>query len=452
MRAVDLIVQKRAGGHHTDEQVHRLIEAYLGNEVADSQMAAWLMAVCWQGLDAGETRALTLALAGSGRRLSYPGLDRRVVDKHSTGGVGDKTTLVLAPMLAAAGVAVAKMSGRGLGHSGGTIDKLESIPGVVTTATPEAFVTAVRERGLVVAAQSPELAPGDGRLYALRDVTGTVESIPLIASSVMSKKIAVGADAIVLDVKTGAGAFMKDLRSARTLARTMVSLGTNVGVPTSAVISDMDEPLGYAIGNALEVREAVDSLRGQGPPDLLELCFVLGAEVLTAAGAASTRRAARQRLAATIESGSAFQRLRALVAGMGGDVRCIDNPDLLPRAPHAITIPSLRTGYVAEVDALTCAHLAIRLGAGRTDKDGAIDPAVGLVLHAKTGAYLARGAPLATVHARQRFAVDSLAEHPSPGLLPIAQHVQSAFRWSNDKVPAPRLILGFVRPSSSQRS
>ena len=286
LRAVDLIAHKRGGGSHAAGEVRWLVEAFLRQEVPDYQMAAWLMAVCWRGLEAAETRALTMALAESGRRLRYPGVDVPVVDKHSTGGVGDKTTLVLAPMLAAGGVAVAKMSGRGLGHTGGTIDKLEAIPGVRTSVGAEDFVRQVAQHHLALAAQSAELAPGDGRLYALRDVTATVESLPLIASSVMSKKIATGADAVVLDVKAGRGAFMQGVAEARALAQTMVALGREVDLPAVAVISSMSRPLGRAIGNALEVQEAVDTLRGQGPPDLLELSLVLGAEVLTACGAA----------------------------------------------------------------------------------------------------------------------------------------------------------------------
>ena len=290
LRAVDLIAHKRGGGSHSGAEVRWLVEAFLRQEVPDYQMAAWLMAVCWRGLEGAETRALTMALAESGRRLRYPGVDVPVVDKHSTGGVGDKTTLVLAPMLAAGGVAVAKMSGRGLGHTGGTIDKLEAIPGVRTSVGAEDFVRQVAQHHLALAAQSAELAPGDGRLYALRDVTATVESLPLIASSVMSKKIATGADAVVLDVKAGRGAFMQGVAEARALAQTMVALGREVDLPAVAVISSMSRPLGRAIGNALEVQEAVDTLRGQGPPDLLELSLVLGAEVLTACGAAPSVR------------------------------------------------------------------------------------------------------------------------------------------------------------------
>ncbi len=453
MRAVDLILRKRSGGHLSDAEIRWLVEGYLRGDVPDYQMAAWLMAVCWRGLDRRETHALTLALAESGRRLSFAGFDRPVVDKHSTGGVGDKTTLVLAPMLAAAGVAVAKMSGRGLGHTGGTIDKLESIPGVRTTLTADEFVAAVRRHGLVVAAQSPELAPGDGRLYALRDVTGTVESIPLIASSVMSKKIAIGAQVVVLDVKAGSGAFMKEPRSARRLARLMVQLGRAAGLRTVAVITPMAQPLGRAIGNSLEVREAIDTLRGKGPPDLLELCLVLGSEALVAARVVESYEAARRRLQATIADGSALARLRALVALLGGDAACIDNPQRLPRAPYETTVVSPRAGYVAAIDALECGIAAMHLGAGRQTKQDTIDPAVGLVLHAKVGEYVERGAPLFTLHARRPISLDFLvrSDQVSTASLPegdadveAARRVLAAFRWSETPPAAEPAVLEVV--------
>jgi pyrimidine-nucleoside phosphorylase len=468
MRAVDLIARKRDDGRHTEDEIRWLIGGYLRDEIPDYQIAAWLMAVCWRGLDADETRALTLTLAESGRMLSFKDFDRPVVDKHSTGGVGDKTTLVLAPMLAAAGLAVAKMSGRGLGHTGGTIDKLESIPGVVTTIDADRFVAAVRQRGIAIAAQSPDLAPGDGRLYALRDVTATVESIPLIASSVMSKKIATGAGTVVLDVKAGAGAFMKDLTAARTLARAMVDLGRSVGLRTVAVISQMDQPLGRAIGNALEVVEAIETLRGRGPRDLLELCLTLGSEVMAAAGAASSPAGARQRLTRTIDDSTAFQKLADLVAGLGGDPACLDDLSRLPRAPYVVDVPAPRSGYVAGIDALACGLAAMQLGAGRAAKGEPIDPAVGLVLHAKTGDYVNRGTPLFTLHSREPVEVDfEPAPEQAGAVLPaqaprlqrdalqkeraggspgaIGASVLAAFRWSDGPVDVPPLILDTIR-------
>lgn len=435
MRAVDLIARKRGGERHSPDEVRWLIGAYLDGGVPDYQMAAWLMAVCWRGLDAAETRALTLALAGSGQRLSFAGSPVPVVDKHSTGGVGDKTTLVLAPMLAAAGVAVAKMSGRGLGHTGGTIDKLEAIPGVQATADPDAFVAAVRAHRLAIASQSAELAPGDGRLYALRDVTATVESVPLIASSVMSKKIATGAQAIVLDVKAGSGAFMKDLADARELAGAMVALGREVGLPTVAVISSMAEPLGRAVGNALEVREALDTLSGRGPADVLDLCLALGSEALVAAGVAPALQPARQRLEGTLRQGAALEQLLGLVGRLGGDAAGLLHPGGLPTAPFILDVPAPRSGYLAGIDARACGQVATALGAGRTIKESLIDPAVGLVLGAKTGDLVERGAPLVTLHARHPLAVDS---EPVGALL-------TAFRWSDQPVPPSPLILETLR-------
>ena len=405
MRAVELIAAKRRGAAHRKGEISALIAAYMRDEVPDYQIAAWLMAVCWQGLDTEETTELTLALANSGRRLRFDGYDRPVVDKHSTGGVGDKTTLVLTPMLVAAGAAVAKMSGRGLGHTGGTVDKLEAIPGVRATTDPDALVAAVKQDGIAVAAQSPDLAPADGRLYALRDVTATVESIPLIATSVMSKKIATGANAVVLDVKAGSGAFMKEADSARALARAMVALGRGTELPTVAVISSMEAPLGRAIGNALEVREAVETLRGGGPADLVELCVELGAEVLAAARV-SGHDDARASLRRTLEDNSALEVFRRLVSAMGGDPRCVDDLDMLPRASYVSTVAAAADGYVVGIDALRCGEVAMRLGAGRAKKGDAIDPAAGLVLRVAPGARVRRDDPLVEVHARQEAPVD----------------------------------------------
>jgi pyrimidine-nucleoside phosphorylase len=435
VRAVDLIAQKREGGSHAAGEVRWLVEAFLRQEVPDYQMAAWLMAVCWRGLDGAETRALTMALAESGRRLRYPGVGAPVVDKHSTGGVGDKTTLVLAPMLAASGVAVAKMSGRGLGHTGGTIDKLESVPGLRTSVEAEDFVRQVVQDHLALAAQTADLAPGDGRLYALRDVTATVESLPLIASSVMSKKIATGADAVVLDVKAGRGAFMKGPQEARALARTMVELGREVDLPAVAVISSMSRPLGRAIGNALEVEEAVDTLRGQGPPDLLELSLVLGAEVLTACGATPSIAEARERLRATVTSGAALAALEGLVARLGGDPGSLTRPGGLPQAPVRIDLPAPRAGFVADVDALACGQAAMALGAGRARKDEAIDPAVGVVLRVAAGERVEQGAPLATLHAREALPIDSE---------PV-RRLAGAFAIADQPPPETPLVIETVR-------
>ncbi|MSQ43289.1 MAG: thymidine phosphorylase [Chloroflexi bacterium] len=435
MRAVELINKKRTGLRHEPGEIASLVDGYLRNDIPDYQMAAWLMAVCWRGLDAVETAELTRALVESGQQLSFRDLAMPVVDKHSTGGVGDKTTLVLVPMLAAAGCAVAKMSGRGLGHTGGTIDKLEAIPGVNTELGISDFATAVRTRGIAVSAQSPDLAPGDGRLYALRDVTGTVESIPLIASSVMSKKIATGARAVVLDVKVGSGAFMKTLEGARTLSRAMVDLGSAAGLAVVAVITSMDQPLGMAVGNILEVQEAVATLRGGGSSELLELCVILGAEVMVASGAASTVNEARARLEATISSGEAHRCLRDLVASLGGSPDAINHPETLPAAPWRTAVVAPQDGVVARIDALAIGEVAMRLGAGRATKGALIDPAVGVVLSVRAGDRVHAGQVLGVVHSRE----------PLGSTVGLVSEVTAAFAWSATDIVREPLVLEVIR-------
>ena len=435
MRAVDLINKKRTGLRHGHGEIASLVEGYLRNDIPDYQMSAWLMAVCWRGLDAVETSELTRALVESGQQLSFSDLTMPVVDKHSTGGVGDKTTLVLLPMLAAAGCAVAKMSGRGLGHTGGTIDKLEAIPGVNTELGISDFAAAVRTRGIAVSAQSPDLAPGDGRLYALRDVTGTVESIPLIASSVMSKKIATGARAVVLDVKVGSGAFMKTLEGARNLSRAMVDLGSAAGLVVVAVITSMDQPLGMAIGNIVEVQEAVATLRGGGSSDLLELCVILGAEVMVVSGAASTITEARTRLEATVSSGDAHRCLRDLVASLGGAPDAIDHPETLPSAPWRTPMVATQDGVVARIDALAIGEVAMRLGAGRATKGALIDPAVGIVLAVRAGDRVKAGQSLGVVHSRE----------PLGSGAGLVSEVMAAFTWSATDIVREPLVLEVIR-------
>ena len=435
MRAVDLINKKRTGLRHGHGEIASLVEGYLRNDIPDYQMSAWLMAVCWRGLDAVETAELTRALVESGQQLSFSDLTMPVVDKHSTGGVGDKTTLVLVPMLAAAGCAVAKMSGRGLGHTGGTIDKLEAIPGVNTELGISDFAAAVRTRGIAVSAQSPDLAPGDGRLYALRDVTGTVESIPLIASSVMSKKIATGARAVVLDVKVGSGAFMKTLEGARNLSRAMVDLGSAAGLSVVAVITSMDQPLGMAIGNIVEVQEAVATLRGGGSSDLLDLCVILGAEVMVVSGAASTITDARTRLQATISSGDAHRCLRDLVASLGGSPDAIDHPETLPSAPWQTPVVATQDGVVARIDALAIGEVAMRLGAGRATKGALIDPAVGIVLAVRAGDRVKAGQSLGVVHSRE----------PLGSGAGLVSEVMAAFTWSATDIVREPLVLEVIR-------
>lgn len=435
MRAVDLINKKRTGLRHGHGEIASLVAGYLRNDIPDYQMSAWLMAVCWRGLDAVETAELTRALVESGQQLSFSDLTVPVVDKHSTGGVGDKTTLVLVPMLAAVGCAVAKMSGRGLGHTGGTIDKLEAIPGVNTELGISDFAAAVRTRGMAVSAQSPDLAPGDGRLYALRDVTGTVESIPLIASSVMSKKIATGARAVVLDVKVGSGAFMKTLEGARNLSRAMVDLGSAAGLAVVAVITSMDQPLGMAIGNIVEVQEAVATLRGGGSSDLLELCVILGAEVMVVSGAASTITEARTRLEATISSGDAHRCLRDLVASLGGSPDSIDHPETLPSAPWQTPVVATQDGVVARIDALAIGEVAMRLGAGRATKGALIDPAVGIVLAVRAGDRVKAGQSLGVVHSRE----------PLGSGAALVSEVMAAFTWSATDIVREPLVLEVIR-------
>lgn len=399
MRAVELIAKKRDGFALTSEEIGWLVAGYAAGEIPDYQMSAWAMAVLLRGMDDRETADLTLAMAHSGDMLDLHDLAPLTVDKHSTGGVGDKTTLLLAPLVAAVGMPVAKMSGRGLGFSGGTVDKLESIPGFRTALEAAEFRRIVREVGLVVAAQSGDLAPADKKLYALRDVTATVESIPLIAASVMSKKLAAGADCIVLDVKYGSGAFMHTLDDARMLAQRMVAIGRHAGRRVSAVLSSMQQPLGHNIGNALEVREAIAALRGGGPADLVELCLVLGTQLALLAGVSADETAARALLRGALERGEAWAKFRQMVAAQGGDLAAIDEPKRLPVAPATRDVPAPRAGYVAAIDGMALGLAVNDLGGGRARKEDTIDHAVGLVLNAKVGAQVTAGAPLLTIHA-----------------------------------------------------
>lgn len=425
MRAVDIIIKKRDGHALTSDEIAWLIDGYTRGEVADYQMAAWAMAVVFRGMDDRETTDLTLAMARSGDMLDLHDIAPLSVDKHSTGGVGDKTSLVLGPLVAAIGLTVAKMSGRGLGFSGGTLDKLESIPGVRVDLSAEEFRRAVAEVGLVIAGQSANLAPADKQLYALRDVTGTVESVPLIAASVMSKKLAAGADCIVLDVKAGRGAFMKTVDDARELARRMVAIGQRAGRRCAAVITSMEQPLGYAIGNALEVKEAIATLRGHGPDDFVELCLTLGVQLALLAGKAATQDEARALLRDALNSGAAWRKFRQMIAHQGGDVRAIDDPSLLPEATVKEPIYAPRDGYIARIDALELGVVASDIGGGRAKKGDPIDPAVGIVLERKVGAWVAQGAPLATVHASREADVARVRER-----------VIRAFAISDD-APAP---------------
>jgi pyrimidine-nucleoside phosphorylase len=365
MRMYDIILKKRNGGELTKEEIEFVVNGYTKGEIPDYQVSALLMAIYFQKMNKRETADLTMAMVNSGEVVDLSAIEGIKVDKHSTGGVGDTTTLVLGPMVAAAGAPVAKMSGRGLGHTGGTLDKLESIKGLRIEMPKEKFIENVNKVKLAVAGQTANLAPADKKLYALRDVTATVDNISLIASSIMSKKIAAGADAIVLDVKTGAGAFMKTLDDSFALAQEMVDIGTNVGRNTIAIVSDMDEPLGFAVGNALEVKEAIDTLKGKGPKDLYELCMTLGSYMLILAKKADNVETAREILEDTIRTGAALNKFKEFVAAQGGDPEVIDNPELLPKAEHIIEFKAEESGYVNKIVAIEVGLAALVLGAGR---------------------------------------------------------------------------------------
>ena len=424
MRAVDLIVKKRDGLELTPDEIRFFVQGFTRGDIPDYQVAAWAMAVLLRGMTAGETHALTLALADSGERLDLTGVVPLAVDKHSTGGVGDKTTLVVEPIVAACGVPVGKMSGRGLGFSGGTLDKMESIPGFRVDLTTQQFLDQLRTVGLVLSGQTAELAPADGKLYALRDVTGTVPSIPLIASSVMSKKIASGAQAIVLDVKVGVGAFMPTVAEATKLARRMVEIGRLAGRKVVALISDMNQPLGHAVGNALEVREAIDTLAGGGPPDFREHCLHVAAHMLVLAGRAPSLRAARALAETSLDSGAARKKFRALVAAQGGDAAVIDEPARLPKAPLIELVRCEKGGYLAQADARVIGMTAVALGAGRARKGDPIDPAVGIVVHAKVGDRLRAGSPLYTLHANDEEHVRAARQQVAPAFKLTSRAVQ----------------------------
>lgn len=396
MRIVDLIEKKREGGTHTPEELDAIVGGYVRGDVPDYQIAAWLMAVCWRGMQPDEVAALTRIMAASGEQLDLSSIGRPVADKHSTGGVGDKTSLVVMPLVAACGVPVGKMSGRGLGFTGGTIDKLESFPGIRLDLDAATFVRQLGEVGIVITGQSADLAPADGKLYALRDVTGTVPSLPLIASSVMSKKLAAGAHVIVLDVKTGSGAFMRDRESAVALARAMVDIGVAAGRRMAAVVSDMNQPLGRAVGNVLEIAEALDTLEGQGPPEFTEFALELAGIIVELATDAASGRADVER---ALHSGTGREALRRMIEAQGGDASAFDDRARLPHASLHKEIVADADGYITSLDALEIAHSSMLLGAGRERKGEPIDLAVGVVLNARVGDSVARGQPLLVLHA-----------------------------------------------------
>ena len=397
----DLILKKRNGGELSREEIAFFVEGYTKGEIPDYQVSALMMAIYFQKMNEQETLALTMAMAGSGDMLDLSQIQGVKVDKHSTGGVGDKTALALAPMVAACGLPVAKMSGRGLGHTGGTIDKLESFPGFTTSLTRQQFLDNVNRIGIAIMGQTADLAPADKKLYALRDVTATVDNMSLIASSIMSKKLAAGAEAIVLDVKTGSGAFMKQEADARALGEEMVRIGRNAGRRMSAVISDMDQPLGRAVGNALEVREAIETLQGGGPEDFRELCLVLGSQMLMAGEKARSREEAEKMLKGVIQDGSALEKLAQFVEAQGGNPQAVYRPELLPRADIVKTVPAPVSGYVSHIACDEVGICSLILGGGRETKESRVDLSVGLVLNKKVGDYVEAGEPLALIHANR---------------------------------------------------
>ncbi len=399
MNMVELIEKKRAGGELRTEEIRWMIRAYTDGELPDYQMSAMLMAICFRGMTERETLDLTLAMLHSGDTLDLSDIPGLKADKHSTGGVGDKTSLVLCPILAALGVKMSKMSGRGLGYTGGTIDKLESFPGFRCDLSEEEFRKNLREIGFVITGQAQDLCPADKKLYALRDVTGTVSSIPLIVSSIMSKKLAVGADVIVLDVKTGSGAFMQTDEDAARLAAELVKVGRAAGKKTRALVTDMDEPLGFAVGNALEVREAIDVLRGESAGHLLELCLRLGGCILTEGGLAADEKQAEEMMLGAVKSGAALETLASLVRAQGGDPAAVYEPDRLPRAAFVLEVPAPRDGWISRLTANEIGRVCMHLGGGRETKESAIDPAVGLLLRKKVGDPVCAGESLAQIHA-----------------------------------------------------
>lgn len=398
MRMVDIIIKKRDGHELSDEEIRFFVKGYVDGSIPEYQASAFNMAVLFKGMTNKEISTLTDAMEHSGATMDLSRITGVKVDKHSTGGVGDKTSLVLGPMVAACGAMLAKMSGRGLGHTGGTLDKLESIPGMNISVSEEGFIKQVNEIGIAIIGQTQSLVPADKKLYALRDVTGTVESIPLIASSVMSKKLASGSDTILLDVTFGEGAFMKNIDSARVLARTMVDIGNSLGRDTRAVLSDMNEPLGFAVGNALEVKEAIEALHGRGPKDLMELCYTCGAIMLEQAKIVNSHEEGLEMLRLAISEGKAFDKFVAFVKAQGGDVEYILHPEKFELAKHIVSVISEKEGYISKINALEIGESAMRLGAGRATLNDTIDMASGIVLTKKVGDYVNKGDVLCYIH------------------------------------------------------
>jgi len=441
MRAVDIIAKKRDGYPLTTEEINFFVQGFARGEIPDYQAAALLMAIYLRRMDERETADLTMSMARSGRMLDLSSIAPLVVDKHSSGGVGDKTTLVVAPLVAATGLPVGKISGRGLGFSGGTLDKLESIPGFKADLSAEEFMATLRDHGIVVSGQTADMVPADGKFYTLRDVTATVSNVSLIASSIMSKKIAGGANAIVLDVKVGRGAFMRTEEEAVALARMMVKIGQALGRRVVAVISDMNQPLGRAVGNALELKEAIETLHGRGPTDFTEHCLVIASQMLLLAECASDAQEARKLLLDELDSGRAWQKFRQWIAAQGGDVSYVDDPSLLPRATFVEPLPSPRSGYVAGLNAMEVGLTAALLGGGRTRKGEPIDHAVGVVLAKKIGDYVNENEPLLAIHANDERK-----------LVEARQRLLGAYSWSDEPVERPPLIHKIINSKSKAQS
>lgn len=440
MRMYDIILKKRNGGILSKEEINYFVSGYVRGIIPDYQAAALLMSIYFQRMNEDETADLTEAMMNSGDIIDLSGIRGIKVDKHSTGGVGDKTTVALAPMVAACGVPVAKMSGRSLGHTGGTLDKLESIPGFVTELTKEKFINNVNNFKIAIAGQTADLAPADKMIYALRDVTATVDNISLIASSIMSKKLASGADAIVLDVKTGSGAFMKNIGDAFELAREMVKIGNNMGRTTVALITNMDQPLGYAVGNSLEVKEAIETLKGGGPEDFRELCITLGSHMLLLAGNVETVEEGREKIKGVISTGKAFEAFKILVREQGGDVDCVEDTDLLPRSQNIYELKSDRTGYINGINAEKVGLASLVLGAGKETKDSIIDHSVGIVLNKKIGDYVQTDDILAYIH----FNDNEKKEN-------AVKKLKSAYLIEETAKPKQPLIFGMVNKGGIKR-
>lgn len=424
MRMYNIIEKKRDGKELLDKEIHFVIQSFTKGYIPDYQMSALLMAIYFQGMTNHEQAILTTAMVESGDVIDLSPIEGIKVDKHSTGGVGDTTTLILAPLVASLGVPVAKMSGRGLGHTGGTIDKLEAVPGFHVEISNDKFINLVNKNKVAVIGQSGNLTPADKKIYSLRDVTATVNSIPLIASSIMSKKIAAGADAIVLDVKTGTGAFMKELADAEKLAEAMVTIGNRVGRKTMAVISDMSQPLGYAVGNALEVKEAIETLQGKGPNDLTELCLTLGSQMVFLANRANSIEEARKKLLVNLKNGKALEQFKLFLRAQGGDERVVDQPQLLPQAAFKYELPVKQDGVVTAIDANEIGTAALMLGAGRETQDSEIDLSVGIVLRKKIGDKIKKGESLLTIHTNNQ-SIDQVMEKLYKSIKITAQEISS---------------------------